>query len=107
MQEKCKQMIKDDDIGELKKHLSRTSKYKFVIDAVDKHLPTSHLLEIGCSRGHLTSYFIASGYKVIGSDVSPQAVSDAKGAFGDFFVTANSPRIQAGRHTTLFTMLEP
>lgn len=97
MQEQCKQMFQNRNLDGLKEVLSRSSKYSFIIQAIERVPKTARLLEIGCARGHLTSYFVLAGYEITGMDVSPQAVNDAKEAFGDFFakdlstVEAGSP----------------
>ena len=84
------------DANALKQILSRASKYKFIIDEVGRGPRNARLLEIGCSRGHLTSYFILSGYQVTGVDISKSAVESAREAFGNHFVLEGDPSIEAG-----------
>jgi len=84
------------DANALKQVLSRASKYKFIIDQVERRPRNAQLLEIGCSRGYLTSYFILSGYQVKGVDISKSAVESARDAFGDHFVLEGDPSIEGG-----------
>jgi len=93
--DKCKALFDRADLAGLKTELSYSSRYRFIIDAVDGAPRDAKLLEIGCSRGHLTSYFVLQGRNVTGVDVSPTAVAAATAAFGDRFVTAGDPRILA------------
>lgn len=81
------------DRAGLRGYLSSVAeKYRFVLDLAGK-LPTgAHCLEIGCSRGYLTSSLILDGKNVLGVDVSAEAVSAAQGHFGDHFALAGSER---------------
>ena len=88
--------FRDRDVNALKQILSRASKYKFIIDEVERGPRSARLLEIGCSRGYLTSYFILAGYQVTGVDISESAVESAKEAFGDHFVLEGDPSIEDG-----------
>ena len=88
--------FKDRDGSALKQILSRASKYKFIIDEVERGPRSARLLEIGCSRGYLTSYFILSGCQVTGVDISESAVESAREAFGDHFVLEDDPSIEDG-----------
>ena len=88
--------FKGCDINALKQILSRASKYKFIIDEVERGPRSARLLEIGCSRGYLTSYFILSGYQITGVDISESAVESAREAFGDHFVLQGDPLIEDG-----------
>src|SRR5439155_7482707 len=74
----------------LKRELSQTSKYRFIIEEVERLPRDARLLEIGCSRGHLTSYFILAGYPITGMDVSDSAICAAMAIFGDHFVVGDS-----------------
>ena len=82
------------DLAGLRGELSKIAKYKFVLESVEHQPKSIRLLEVGCSRGYLTSYFILSGYQVLGTDVSLDAIAGAKGAFGDYFISADSAAIQ-------------
>jgi SAM-dependent methyltransferase len=73
------------DLDGLRYELAQNSKYKFIIEGVERGSRNASLLEIGCSRGYLTSYFILAGYNIIGVDVSESALAFARAAFGDYF----------------------
>jgi len=88
--------FKDRDVNALQQILSRASKYKFIIDEVERGPANARLLEIGCSRGYLTSHFILSGYQVTGVDISASAVESAREAFGNHFVLEGDPSIEDG-----------
>jgi SAM-dependent methyltransferase len=92
-----KRLFDKRDLDGLREQLSETSKYKFVIDLIEAAPKTSRVLEVGCSRGQLTAFFILAGYDILGTDVSVEATTDATENFGDFFVTANSPSVFARR----------
>jgi 2-polyprenyl-3-methyl-5-hydroxy-6-metoxy-1,4-benzoquinol methylase len=92
--ETARQLFEKGDVQGLKEHLSQTPKYKFVIDSIERLPRTSRLLEIGCSRGQLTSYFILAGYNVLGTDVSPEAIGAAKQDFGNHFTSTDSMSIR-------------
>jgi len=94
--EQTTRAFEDGDVESLRKFLSQGSKYRFVIDQVEQNTHARRLLEIGCSRGHLTSYFILAGYAVTGVDVSPAAIQSARQAFGNHFVLEGDPAIEAG-----------
>src|SRR5262249_38837873 len=63
------------------------------IDKIEQGPRNAKLLEIGCSRGYLTSYFILAGYSITGVDVSPTAIQSAKDVFGDHFVLSGDASI--------------
>ena len=84
------------DVAALKQNLCQGSKYKFIIEEIERGPRDARLLEIGCSRGYLTSYFILAGYQVTGVDISASAVESARAAFGDHFVLEGDPAIKAG-----------
>jgi SAM-dependent methyltransferase len=92
----CKARFNRGDLEGLRGELSHTSKYRFVIDEVSRGNRSARLLEIGCARGFLTSYFILGGWRVTGVDVSAEAVNAANTAFGHHFVLADSPEVPAG-----------
>jgi SAM-dependent methyltransferase len=91
----CKMLFDQGDVAGLRSALSEGSKYRFIIEEVDGAPADIRILEIGSSRGHLTSYFILSGLNITGVDVSPEAVATAKANFGDHFVQAGDPSIEA------------
>jgi len=101
--ETCKSLFDQNDLDGLKRELCRAAKYKFVIEAVEQQPRSSRLLEVGCARGHLTSYFILAGYNITGSDVSADAIAGARRAFGDHFIPANSSAIEnAGPYDVIY-----
>lgn len=83
-----------NDINNLRKTLSSIAKNKHIIDAADNLNQNAHVLEVGCSLGYLTSYFIARGYKVIGTDISSVALGRAENLFGPHFFLVNAPEIE-------------
>ena len=76
-------------------HCRKSSKYRFIIEAIEREPADARMLEIGSSRGHLSSYFILSGQRITGVDVSTKAVAAARAAFGDHFVRAGDAAIEA------------
>jgi SAM-dependent methyltransferase len=93
--EACKRLFDRGDLAGLRAVLSEGPKYRFVIDAIDREPADVRILEIGCSRGHLTSYFILAGRRITGVDISPKAVAAAAAAFGGYFVRSGDPSIEA------------
>ena len=83
------------DLAALRRLLCQTSKYRFIIEEVERTPKHSRLLEIGCSRGHLTSFFILAGYEITGVDISASAIQSATAAFGNHFVLEGDPLIEA------------
>lgn len=70
----------------LRKFLSKTPKFKFVIDKILEISPNDKsILEVGCSKGYLTAYFLLSGYNIVGVDISPTAIETAIVNFGNHF----------------------
>jgi SAM-dependent methyltransferase len=92
--QECKSMFDRGDIKGLRQVLcSYSSRYRFIINSIEKWGRGAHLLEFGCSRGHLAAYFILTGYKTIGADVSRCAIESARENFGPNFFEATSPEI--------------
>ena len=87
---KSRRFFDGKDAAGLKRVLGAQPKYAFVMDAIDKAPPSAAVMELGCSRGYLTSYFILQGRNILGVDVSPEAVKAAIEAFGDHFAVAGS-----------------
>src|SRR5207249_863618 len=92
----CCALFERRDLQALRDVLCRTNKYRLIIEHVTRQEPEARLLEIGCSRGYLTSYFILEGRNVLGVDVAAEAVESARAAFGDHFAMAGSSAIDAG-----------
>lgn len=76
--------------------LSRSSKYRFIINALAAESRDARILEVGCSRGYLTSLFILEGRNILGIDVSAEAVEGSVAAFGSHFALTDSRAAQAG-----------
>jgi SAM-dependent methyltransferase len=93
--EACKMLFDRGDLTGLKAELSQASKYRFIIEQVDRESTDARILEIGSSRGHLTSYLILAGRNVTGVDTSQKAVVEASAAFGDHFIRAGDSRVDA------------
>lgn len=90
----CKSLFDRGDIEGLRAKLSNNSKYQFIIEWVDRAPVDARILEIGCSLGHLASYFILTGRNIVGMDLSPKAIATATAAFGDHFVQSEDPSIK-------------
>src|SRR5262249_34853432 len=84
------------DLDGMRRCLSRWSKYRFIIDRLEAEPRDARVLEVGCSRGYLTSYSILAGRNIIGADVSLEAIESARAAFGDRFTNIDSPAVQSG-----------
>ena len=93
--QRCQAAFARGDLAGLAAALSFSSRYRFIIEAAERVSPGARFLEIGCSRGHLTSYLLLAGRDVTGVDVSPSALAAARAAFGDHFLAAGDPRIAA------------
>jgi SAM-dependent methyltransferase len=92
----CKRLFELGDSEKLRAALSGASKYRFIIDELDQVPRAARILEIGSSRGHLTSYFILTGRDITGIDVSPNAIAAASVDFGNYFVLAGDSSIEGG-----------
>jgi 2-polyprenyl-3-methyl-5-hydroxy-6-metoxy-1,4-benzoquinol methylase len=91
--QKVKWLFDAKNLNGLRAELGTLSKYKFIINAVTPYPKDARFLEVACSRGYLTSYFILAGRDVIGTDISKSAVAAAKANFGSHFFTNNDPTI--------------
>jgi SAM-dependent methyltransferase len=91
----CKALFDRCDLEGLRAKLSQIPKYRFIIEQTECRTPSARILEIGCSRGFLTSYFILGGCDVVGADVSHTAIAAARKAFGDLFMMVDDPIIAA------------
>jgi SAM-dependent methyltransferase len=83
--ERTRNWFRIGDADSLRTELSHSTKYRFIIEQVSRKPQAARLLEIGCARGHLTSYFLLEGRPILGIDVSTEAVGAARAAFGDHF----------------------
>ena len=79
----------------LGQRLRRSPKQSFVLDALTGRKHLDPLLEMGCSRGHLSAYLLARGRRLLGVDIAPSAVAAARERFGDHFVEPGDPRLEA------------
>jgi SAM-dependent methyltransferase len=84
------------DLQALTGLLSGATKYRFILNQLERVPRGSRVLEIGCSRGYLAAYCILAGLDVLGVDASAEAVAGARAAFGDRFVLPDSKAIGAG-----------
>jgi SAM-dependent methyltransferase len=90
---RAKKLFDENDLAGLRMELCSSSKSRFVIESIDRYPRSARLLEMGCSRGYLTSYFILAGFDVLGADISPSALGAARSYFGSFFADALSSTI--------------
>jgi SAM-dependent methyltransferase len=91
--QRIKKFFDAKDLKGLGSELSRNSKYKFIIDAIAPYPKDARILEVGCSRGYLTSYFILAGWDITGADVSKSAIESANADFGNHFLSIGDPEI--------------
>jgi SAM-dependent methyltransferase len=91
--DECRRMFDEGNAAGLKTKLCRASKYKFVIEEVERVRRDANLMEIGCSRGYLTSYFILTGHNIVGTDASSLAIEGARRAFGENFFVRDAPEV--------------
>jgi SAM-dependent methyltransferase len=95
--DRCAALFRAKDLDGIRSELSAAgAKYRFVIEHIDRAPQTAKLLEIGCARGHLTSYAILANRDVRGVDISPAAIGTAKALFGDHFAVAETTQASAG-----------
>jgi len=80
-------LFQEQRLKQLKQFLLKNPKYRFVIENISLPQKGKKFLEIGCSLGYLSSYFILSGADVIGADISPTVIQKATSLFGPFFVS--------------------
>lgn len=90
---KAEKLFRTNNVDELKDFLCQIEKNKFVIETVSNIKNINNLLEIGCSCGYLTSFFIAKGYSIFGTDISPSAVDKANRIFGNNFCLSDDDKI--------------
>lgn len=90
MANQIERLYQQKNHSKIKKILSKTMKFKFIIDKLNQLPHSAKILEIGCSQGYLTAYFLCIGYDIIGTDISETAVSHAKERFGDHFLVLNA-----------------
>ena len=72
------------EITKAKRYLSKTQKYRFIIDEMGGD-PEIKILELGCALGYLTAFFLMQEKDILGIDISNTAVSNARRLFGPHF----------------------
>ncbi len=87
-------LFRGGNLGRLHDVVVESPHRRFVIEAVQaRQRPgrpeETRVVEIGCSRGYLTAWFIGHGYDIVGIDVAPSAVRSATAAFGPHFDTVD------------------
>jgi SAM-dependent methyltransferase len=90
----CKKFFDNKDLAGLRRQLSQTAKYRFVIDQLGSLDRSARMMEVGCARGFLTSYFILGGWETLGVDVSEDAVASAITMFGNHFAMAGAAEME-------------
>jgi 2-polyprenyl-3-methyl-5-hydroxy-6-metoxy-1,4-benzoquinol methylase len=91
--QKLKKFFDEKNLKGLESELITNSKYKFIIDAIALYPKDARILEVGCSRGYLTSYFILAGRDITGGDISKSAIESANADFGNHFFSIDAPAI--------------
>ncbi len=92
---RCRMLFEQGDAVALKVALCQNTKFRFIIDSLEHEPRSARILEMGCSRGHLSSYFILQQHDFLGVDISQSAVKFANTAFGEHFAVSGDPRIVA------------
>jgi SAM-dependent methyltransferase len=90
----CELLFAERNLDGIRELLGSTPKYRFVIEEIEARKGAKRILEIGCSRGYLSSFFILAGYEILAVDLSTEAVRAARAAFGEHFCLAGSKSIQ-------------
>jgi 2-polyprenyl-3-methyl-5-hydroxy-6-metoxy-1,4-benzoquinol methylase len=88
-------LLSSGDVVTAKSFLAKKPANSFIFDTVNALPRAVKLLEIGCSRGYLSAWFLANNRNVLGVDISPTAVAAAIKSFGDHFCLPDDPRIRA------------
>jgi 2-polyprenyl-3-methyl-5-hydroxy-6-metoxy-1,4-benzoquinol methylase len=94
--QRCKVAFDRGSLEGIEAEFADSSKYRMVIEEIRRLPKTACLLEIGSSRGSLSSFPILAGYDVLGIDASEEAVKAARDNFGDHFALPGSPRMKEG-----------
>lgn len=93
--ERCRALSAAGDHAGLRRELSREAKNRFIVDRLASIPSTANLLEVGCSRGYLTSLFIMEQRSILGVDVSREAIDAARAAFGPHFAVTGDAAVRA------------
>jgi SAM-dependent methyltransferase len=96
MAEELREIFRAGDVDALRERLRQVPKNRFIMDSIETRPEVENILETGCGRGYLTSFFIARGYRVLGVDVAPSAIGWAREAFGDHFALSDDARVADG-----------
>lgn len=105
MANQIERLYQQKNHSKIKKILSKTMKFKFIIDKLNQLPHSAKILEIGCSQGYLTAYFLSRGYDIIGTDISETAVSNAKERFGDHFLVVNAEQTKNCNNLNKFDII--
>ena len=92
---RCRELFAAGDRDGLRRQLSVEAKNRFIIEQLAAIPVSANILEIGCSRGYLTSLFVLEHRRILGVDVSADAIDAAREAFGPHFATAGDAEIDA------------
>lgn len=90
---RCRDLFAAGDRPGLRHQLSLEAKNRFIIDRLSAVAASANVLELGCSRGYLTSLSILEQRRILGVDVSRDAVEAARADFGPHFAVAGDPEI--------------
>ena len=93
--ERSRELFAGDDLAGLRDQLASEAKNRVIIDRMADVPASASVLEVGCSRGYLTSLFILEQRRILGVDVSRDAVDAARAAFGPHFAVAGDAEIEA------------
>lgn len=105
MANQIERLYQQKNHSKIKKILSKTMKFKFIIDKLNQLPHSAKILEIGCSQGYLIAYFLCIGYDIIGTDISETAVSLAKERFGDHFLVLNAEDLLSNNNLNQFDII--
>ena len=85
--------FRNADLDKLRAHVVEGAVHSFIVNSIENQQNAQKILELGCSKGHFGSYFILSGYKYSGVDVSPTAIAQATANFGGYFFSATDATV--------------
>jgi 2-polyprenyl-3-methyl-5-hydroxy-6-metoxy-1,4-benzoquinol methylase len=89
--------LRRGDVEGLRAFLATVAKNAFVMDVLDREPNAENVLEMGCSRGYLTAYFLRRGKRVLGVDSSETVIDAAVAQFGAHFCTPDAEEIAKRR----------
>ena len=88
------EQLNEGDLEGAKAFLCKRESVAYVISTIDGLHNVHNIMEIGCSRGYVSAYFLTLGKRILGVDVSSTAIEAAKKSFGDHFCVLGSDRIR-------------